>query len=69
MSDREIGGLGLMNSRNEEVSGNFASFSSSKYMLLTTFRRDRQAVGTPVHLVAEPDVIFFRTWDVSGKAE
>lgn len=59
----------MTNSRNDEPSGKFAPLSHSKYMLLTTFRRDGRAVSTPVHLVAEPNVVFFRTWDVSGKAK
>jgi PPOX class probable F420-dependent enzyme len=53
----------------KELSGYFATLSASKYMLLTTFRRDGRAVATPVHVVAEPDMVFFRTWDVSGKAK
>ncbi len=53
----------------KELGGYFATLSASKYMLLTTFRRDGRAVATPVHVVAEPDRVFFRTWDVSGKAK
>ena len=53
----------------KELSGYFAALSASKYMLLTTFRRDGRAVATPVHVVAEADRAFFRTWDVSGKAK
>jgi uncharacterized protein len=52
-----------------EVRGYFGPLSTSKYMLLTTFRRDGRAVGTPVHVVVEDDAAFFRTWDVSGKAK
>ncbi|HTX00901.1 MAG TPA: PPOX class F420-dependent oxidoreductase [Acidimicrobiales bacterium] len=59
----------MTNTHNDETSGEFAPLLRSKYMLLTTFRRDGSAVSTPVHLVAEPDVVFFRTWDVSGKAK
>jgi hypothetical protein len=54
---------------NKQLGGYFATLSASKYMLLTTFRRDGRAVATPVHVVAEADNIFFRTWDVSGKAK
>ena len=54
---------------NKELSGYFAALSGSKYMLLTTFRRDGRAVATPVHVVAEADGVFFRTWDISGKAK
>ncbi len=53
----------------KELSGYFAALSASKYMLLTTFRRDGRAVATPVHVVAEADRAFFRTWDISGKAK
>ena len=53
----------------EELSGYFAALSASDYMLLTTFRRDGRAVATPVHVVAEANSVFFRTWDVSGKAK
>jgi PPOX class probable F420-dependent enzyme len=55
--------------RNKELSGDFAALSGSKYMLLTTFRRDGRPVPTPVHVVAQTDLVFFRTWDVSGKAK
>jgi PPOX class probable F420-dependent enzyme len=54
---------------NKELSGYFAALSASKYMLLTTFRRDGRAVATPVNVVAEADRVFFRTWDISGKAK
>jgi PPOX class probable F420-dependent enzyme len=54
---------------NKELSGYFAALSGSKYMLLTTFRRDGRPVATAVHVVAQTDVVFFRTWDVSGKAK
>jgi PPOX class probable F420-dependent enzyme len=59
----------LTRAGNEQLSGYFAALSASKYMLLTTFRRDGRAVATPVHVVAEADRAFFRTWDVSGKAK
>lgn len=52
-----------------EVKGYFAALTTSKYMLLTTFRRTGEPVSTPVHVVAEGDVAFFRTWDVSGKGK
>jgi PPOX class probable F420-dependent enzyme len=54
---------------NDELSGYFAALSASDYMLLTTFRRDGRAVATPVHVGAEDSTVFFRTWDVSGKAK
>jgi uncharacterized protein len=49
--------------------GYFAPLSASKYMLLTTYRRVGTPVSTPVHVVVDGDVAFFRTWDVSGKAK
>jgi PPOX class probable F420-dependent enzyme len=54
---------------NKELSEYFSALATSKYMLLTTFRRDGRAVATPVHVVVEDDRAFFRTWDVSGKAK
>ena len=59
----------MTNAGHKELSGYFAPLSASKYMLLTTFRRDGRAVATPVHVVAEADRAFFRTWDISGKAK
>jgi PPOX class probable F420-dependent enzyme len=52
-----------------EASGYFAPLAGAKYVQLTTFRRDGRAVATPVHIVADGDVAFFRTWDVAGKAK
>ena len=49
--------------------GYFAPLSASKYMLLTTYRRAGTPVSTPVHVVVDGGVAFFRTWDVSGKAK
>jgi PPOX class probable F420-dependent enzyme len=34
---------------------------------LTTFKRDGTPVGTAVHVVAEGNRAFFRTWDPTGK--
>ena len=67
--DGETGGPQVTKTGNKELSGYFAALSATKYMLLTTFRRDGRAVATPVHVVAEADRVFFRTWDVSGKAK
>jgi PPOX class probable F420-dependent enzyme len=49
--------------------GYFASLSDATYAQLTTFRRDGRAVSTPVHVVMAGDQVFFRTWNVSGKAK
>jgi len=43
--------------------------SGAKYILLTTSRRDGRAVSTPVHIVADGDTAYFRTWNVAGKAK
>jgi uncharacterized protein len=58
-----------MSTKPSDITGYFAPLSATKYMLLTTFRRDGRAVGTPVHFVAEDGTVLFRTWDVSGKAK
>jgi uncharacterized protein len=52
-----------------EATGYFAPLSGAKYVQLTTFRRDGRAVPTPVHIVADGDRAFFRTWDATGKAK
>jgi PPOX class probable F420-dependent enzyme len=52
-----------------EAPGYFAPLAGAKYVELTTFRRDGRAVATPVHIVTDGDVAFFRTWDVAGKAK
>jgi uncharacterized protein len=49
--------------------GYFTPVSGAKYIQLTTFRRDGRAVSTPVHIAADADEAFFRTWDVAGKAK
>jgi len=55
------------------ASGYFAAVSEAKYIRLTTYRRDGRAVPTPVHVVAdtesEREAVFFRTWNVAGKAK
>lgn len=51
--------------------GYFAPVSGATYILLTTFRRTGQPVGTPVHVVTDQDgqVAYFRTWDPTGKSK
>jgi uncharacterized protein len=49
--------------------GYFAPVSQATYLRLTTFRRNGQPVPTAVHVVADGDVAYFRTWDSSGKAK
>jgi uncharacterized protein len=52
-------------------SGYFAPVAGATYTLLTTFRRNGEPVGTPVHVVTDPgnDAAYFRTWDATGKAK
>ncbi len=47
----------------------FAPLAGSKYVQLTTFRRNGMPVATPVHIVVDGDVAYFRTWDTTGKAK
>jgi PPOX class probable F420-dependent enzyme len=43
-------------------------FIHQKTVLLTTYRRDGTAVGTPVNLAVDGDRAYFRTWDTAWKA-
>jgi uncharacterized protein len=45
-----------------------APVRSSKTILLTTYKRDGTAVGTPVSIAFDGDRAFFRTYDRAGKA-
>ena len=47
----------------------FGPLRTATYMRLTTFRRTGQPVPTPVHVVTDGAVAYFRTWDVAGKAK
>jgi uncharacterized protein len=49
--------------------GYFAPLANAKYVQLTTFRRNGTPVPTPVHIVVNGDVAYFRTWDTTGKAK
>ena len=42
-------------------------FVGQKTVLLTTYRRDGTEVGTPVHIAADGDRAFVRTWDTTWK--
>jgi PPOX class probable F420-dependent enzyme len=44
------------------------TFTSSKSVLLTTYKRDGTGVATPVSLAVEGDHAYFRTWDTAWKA-
>ncbi len=45
----------------------FARFADERQILLTTYRRDGTAVGTPVNVAVDGDVAYVRTFDPSGK--
>lgn len=47
----------------------FSSLASSKYCLLNTYKRDGTRIATPVNVVVDGDVAYFRTWSTSGKAK
>ena len=44
-----------------------ARFADERQVLLTTFRRDRTPVPTPVHITVEGDHAYVRTFAPSGK--
>jgi uncharacterized protein len=44
-------------------------FIGQKTVLLTTYRRTGEEVGTPVHLVVDGDRAVFRTWHTTGKVK
>jgi PPOX class probable F420-dependent enzyme len=47
----------------------FGRFAGQRNVLLTTFRKDGRAVGTPVHIAVdgEGERAFVRTWDTAWK--
>jgi hypothetical protein len=49
--------------------GYFEPLRRATYLQLTTFRRSGQPVPTPVHVVTDGAIAYFRTWDASGKAK
>jgi uncharacterized protein len=51
------------------AAGFFDVLTASKYCSLTTYKRDGTPVATPVNVVANGDVAYFRTWNTSGKAK
>jgi PPOX class probable F420-dependent enzyme len=50
------------------MNGNFAPVREAKTILLTTYKRDGTAVGTPVSIAFEGDRAFFRSYDKAWKA-
>jgi uncharacterized protein len=49
------------------ATGPFASLDGATTVLLTTFRRNGEPVGTPVSVVWDGDRGWFRTWATAGK--
>ena len=45
----------------------FDRFAAARYALLTTYKRDGTAVGTPVFIAVYDPVAYVRTFDPSGK--
>lgn len=45
------------------------TFVRQQTALLTTFRRNGEGVGTPIHLVVDGDRAVFRTWHTTGKVK
>jgi PPOX class probable F420-dependent enzyme len=50
----------------ETETGRVAALAGASTVLLTTFRRNGDGVGTPVHVAWDGDRGFFRTWDEAG---
>jgi uncharacterized protein len=46
-----------------------ARFRDQRTILLTTFRRTGEGVGTPVNIVVDGDRAFVRSWSTAGKAK
>jgi uncharacterized protein len=44
-------------------------FVEQTNVLLTTYRRTGEGVGTPIHLVVDGDRAVFRTWNTTGKVK
>lgn len=49
--------------------GYFASLTSARYMLLTTFKRDGTSVSAPVRGVVDGDRAYFRAWEGSAQVK
>jgi uncharacterized protein len=50
------------------VNGNLTPVREAKTILLTTYKRDGTAVGTPVSIAFDDDRAFFRSYDKAWKA-
>jgi len=55
--------------KGEPVSSDLATARAAKTILLTTYKRDGTAVGTPVSIAFDGDRAFFRTYDKAWKAK
>jgi uncharacterized protein len=49
--------------------GYFSPLAASQHCLLTTYKKVGTPVATPVYLVVDGNVAYFRTYDASGKAK
>jgi PPOX class probable F420-dependent enzyme len=55
------------NTAPEPGGGPFDRFRTQSTILLTTYRRDGTAVGTPVHIAVVGPIAYVRTFEPSGK--
>jgi PPOX class probable F420-dependent enzyme len=51
------------------MSGDFESVRDAKIILLTSYKRDGTAVGTPVSIAFDGDRAFFRSYDQAWKTK
>ncbi|HYB87135.1 MAG TPA: PPOX class F420-dependent oxidoreductase [Streptosporangiaceae bacterium] len=54
--------------KGEQVTSDLATARTAKTILLTTYKRDGTAVGTPVSIAFDGDRAFFRSYDKAWKA-
>jgi uncharacterized protein len=57
----------MLDDQDTTPAGALSRFTSTRNVLLTTYRRDGTAVGTPVHIAVAGSVAYIRTFDPSGK--
>jgi len=53
----------------DQTTNGLELLGSAKTVLLTTFKRDGTAVGTPVSIALDGERAYFRTWDKAWKAK
>jgi hypothetical protein len=51
----------------DDATAALTRFAAARQVLLTTYRRDGSAVGTPVHVAVDGDRAYVRTFTPSGK--